>query len=101
VSPPTILNPNDPQTITDIVGLFWHTQTDQTWLSMFGAVPTFDRLCQLLFGETTVFEPRNVFGLYPTGRTLTNYLKLRAIGHCTVPVRLALALDLKTKEVIH
>jgi hypothetical protein len=98
-SPLSTLNETDPQTLLNIAGLFWHEYAGQTWLSMFTAVPTFDRLVQLLFKDTP-FEPRDVFGPVPTGRQLVNYLKLRAIGHCTVPVHFTLALDLRTKEVL-
>jgi hypothetical protein len=112
--------------LTDIVLIFYHTQTNQTMVSMFGHHPTFDGLCQLLFGVPT-FKASLVFGPKPTLRSFINYLKYRAVsatikhtlrdslfmtltpshcclrgiqvGHCVAPVNLQVTFDISRKEV--
>jgi hypothetical protein len=94
------INYDDDNNITSIALLFYHDATNHTYLSMFGLYPTFDTLCQRLFGADT-FPSTDLFTKDPSIMGLINYLKYRAKGHCQAPLSMTGGINIAKREVFH
>jgi hypothetical protein len=83
----------------DVIMLFRHWQTHETIHDLFGDHPSFLTLCSQLFGVTTPWDARSVWMPKPTLRGFVNYMKLRGIGHCAAPLKMAAVFDFTNREV--